>query len=116
MKKSWDFWELKAIEYLKSKWYKIIDTNFKYSRFWEIDIICKIEEIYVFVEVKYRINSIYWTWEEYINFSKIKKLDKTIHFYCLKNKINLENIRFDIFIIEKHINFFRYKHYKNQEL
>jgi len=54
MKKIWDQAELLSIDYLKRNWYQIIDTNFKFSTFWEIDIIAKLENIYVFVEVKFR--------------------------------------------------------------
>ncbi len=116
MKKIWDFWELKAIEYLKNKWYIILDTNFKFSRFWEIDIIAKYNWLYIFFEVKYRTSDFFWNAEEYINYNKLKKISQTIKFYCFKNNISEENIRFDILIIEKYDKFFRYKHYKNQEI
>ena len=48
-KQKWDLWELIAIKYLKSKNYQILDTNFKFWRFWEIDIIAKNEEKIIFI-------------------------------------------------------------------
>ncbi len=43
-KKTWDQGEIVAIKYLKNKWYEIKDTNFKFGRFWEIDIVAQKEK------------------------------------------------------------------------
>lgn len=115
-KKSWDNGEVIAIKYLKNKDYIIIDSNFKFSQIWEIDLIAKKENIYVFVEVKYRKNSNYWTWEESISKNKKRKLLKTIHYYCMINNIDLENIRFDIISILKEEKSYKLMHYRNQSL
>jgi len=45
-----------AIEYLKKNNYHILETNFKYGRIGEIDIIGKKDEKVIFFEVKYRRN------------------------------------------------------------
>lgn len=116
MKDRWDRWELIAIEYLERIWYKILDTNFKFGRFWEIDIICKIDDIVVFIEVKYRSNMIFWTPEESITKNKLFKVQKTIEYYSVKNHLNFEKIRFDIITIVKLKNKHRLTHYKNQSL
>jgi putative endonuclease len=116
MKKSWDNWELLAIEYLKKNGYHLIDTNFKFSIFWEIDLILKKDEITVFVEVKYRSNDKFWTWTESIWASKKRKILKTIEYYSVKNKINLEKIRFDVISIEKMEKSFRLTHFRNESL
>lgn len=115
-KKTWDIWEITAIKYLQSKGYKILDTNFKFWRFWEIDIISEKNWITIFLEVKYRWSERYWIWEESITKYKLSKLKKTIDFYCVKNRINFEKIRFDAITILKKENFFRVKHYRNLEL
>lgn len=112
MKKIWDIWELIAIKYLKEKWYKIIETNFKYSKIWEIDIISTLWDLTIFIEVKYRKNDKFWVWEESVNFSKKQKIKETIMFYSFKNNLDLENIRFDIIsILWEKIN-----HYENVEI
>ena len=43
-----------ACEYLKKSGYKILATNFRYSRLSEIDIVAKEKDTIVFVEVKTR--------------------------------------------------------------
>ena len=116
MKKLWDKAELLAIDYLKRNDYNIIDTNFKFSRFWEIDIIAKKDDLVVFIEVKYRSSQQYWTWEESIWRLKKQKILKTIDYFCVKNKIDFEKIRFDVIIILKMLKNYRLIHYKNQEL
>ena len=61
MKKTWDQGELIAIEYLKRNDYILIETNYKFSTFWEIDVICSKDELTIFIEVKYR-NSVSYGW------------------------------------------------------
>jgi len=112
MKKTWDLWEIIAINYLKKKWYQILETNFKFSVIWEIDIIALLNNLYVFVEVKYRKDDSYWVWGESINYYKKQKLKKTINYFCLKHKIDLENIRFDVICIL----WSKIDHFENVEL
>jgi len=112
-KKSWDIWELIAIKYLQKNWYKIIDTNFKFWRYWEIDIIWKTPNLTVFIEVKYRNNLSFWIPEESITKSKLKKFGKTIDYYCFKNNISHEKIRFDVISILKEESSHKLTHYKN---
>ncbi len=116
MKKSWDKGELIAIEYLKKNGYKLLETNFKFSIFWEIDLICNFEGITIFIEVKYRSSEKFGTWEESITSSKLKKLEKTMYYYCNWHHINLEKIRFDVISIMKWEKSFHLTHYKNQKL
>lgn len=115
-KKSWDTWELIAIKYLQNAWYKILETNYKFGRFWEIDIIAKLENKTVFIEVKYRSNFKFWTGEESITPYKLKKLEKTLYSYCFMNGINIEDIRFDVITIMKWQSSYKVKHYKNLEI
>lgn len=115
-KKKWDEWELIAINYLKDKWHSIIDTNFKFSRFWEIDIISKYDDLTIFIEVKYRTNKIFWEAEESITKNKLFKIKKSIEYYCLTNNISLEKIRFDVITIFKWKETYKLKWYKNIEI
>jgi len=72
-----------AVEYLKNLNYKIIERNF-YSKFGEIDIIVLKEKRISAIEVKYRKNPIVSIFET-IPHSKIKKIEKTLYFYLVKN-------------------------------
>ncbi len=115
-KKTWDEGEIIAIKYLQKNWYDILDTNFKFRRFWEIDIISKINNIVVFLEVKFRNSLNYWIPEESITKKKLKRLKKTIEYYVIRNKLDFENIRFDIITILKEQKSYKLKHYKNLEI
>jgi len=115
-KQKGDLWEVIAIKYLQKHGYKIIETNYKFWRFWEIDVIAQKNGFYFFIEVKYRSSEKYWTAEESITKSKLFKLEKSIYSYCMKNRINLENIKFNVITITKWITSYTVKHYKNIEL
>lgn len=115
-KQKWDNWELIAIKYLKSKWYEILETNFKFWRFWEIDIIAKLDEKIIFIEVKYRENLKFWLPEESINLRKLSKIKGSIDFYLVKNNLSFENAQFDVITILKEEKSYKVKHYKNLEI
>ena len=115
-KQKGDNWELIAIKYLKSKWFEICDTNFKFWRFWEIDIIAEKEGFFYFFEVKYRENTKFWTPEDSITKQKLKKFKKTIEFYVLQNKLDFEKIFFEVITILKQKNGYKLTHYKNLEI
>jgi len=115
-KQTWDEWELIAIKYLQKHLYKILDTNFKFGRFWEIDIICEKESKIIFIEVKYRNNTYFWAPEESITKSKLYKLSKTIDYYCKRNNISFEDIRFDVISILKQEVSYKISHYRNVEI
>ena len=115
-KQKWDEWELVAIKYLQDKWYKILETNYKFWRFWEIDIIAQKEKITIFIEVKYRSSDKFWIWEESITPYKLRKIKKTVESYCFMKKIDFESIRFDAVAIMKQTSSYKLKHYKNIEM
>lgn len=95
-KQKWDKWELIAIKYLKSKDFEIIDTNFKFWRFWE--------------------NEAFWLPEDSITKAKLKKFRKTIEFYVLQNNLDFEKIFFEVITILKWKTSYKLKHYKNLEI
>ena len=75
--------EDKAVEFLENNGYKIINRNF-YTKFGEIDIIAKKDNILHFIEVKSGKNfqSIY-----NITQTKMRKIIKSIEVYLQKNKL-----------------------------
>lgn len=79
--------EDKATEFLKKSGFEILERNF-HSKFGEIDIIAKKDEILHFFEVKSTSKNYETIYR--INNSKIKKILKTIDFYMLKNKISFD--------------------------
>lgn len=112
-KQTWDKWELIAIGYLKKYWYRLLTTNYKFGRFWEIDLILEKNKRTYFVEVKYRNSKAFWEVEEAITKSKMQKLEKSIYSYCMKNNVNIERVQFDVITILKWEKSYKLKHYKN---
>ena len=84
-----------AIKYLKQADFTIVERNF-YSKFGEIDIIALKGRVLHFIEVKSGKNfdPIYA-----ITPRKLNKILKTINYYILKKKINLD-IAVDALIIK----------------
>lgn len=76
-----------AVNYLRSKNFKIIKTNFT-CHWGEIDIIAKKDDILYFFEVKTRTTLKYGSPAEAVNFFKLKSLKRAINFFFIKNKIN----------------------------
>ena len=87
-----------AVEYLKSQGYKIVDRNYRHARN-EIDIISIIDNILVFVEVKYRTNLAYGFPESFVSKGQEKRITEAAENYIFEKNWQ-KNIRFDIISIE----------------
>ena len=74
-----------AQEYLLKKGYKIIETNKRFSRFCEIDIIAQEKDTIVFCEVKTRNTTICGNPLEAITKTKYQNIKKGIFFYLQEN-------------------------------
>ena len=74
-----------AKEYLEKQGYKIIETNKRFSRFCEIDIIAKDKDTYVFCEVKTRKTNVCGSPLEAITKTKYQNIKNGIYFYRQKN-------------------------------
>ncbi len=83
-----------AVAYLKAKGYQIIELNKKFGHA-EIDIIAKIGNEYVFVEVKTRTSDYFGFPEESIDDKKIALMGKAAEKFCIEKGEELE-IRFDL--------------------
>ena len=112
----WNSGEVIAIKYLQKHSYQILDTNFKFGRFGEVDIIAKKNWKIIFIEVKYRSSEAYWLPEEAITKYKLSKCKKTAEFFLAKNQYDFENIRFDAITILKQEKSYKITHYKNIEI
>lgn len=92
--------EALAADYLTGKGFSIIETNFRYGRNGEIDIIALQNEVLVFVEVKSANTTIFGSPVEYITDSKIKKLKLTAQAYLMEKSKNDIECRFDVIAID----------------
>lgn len=84
-----------AVAELVKKGYQILETNYRFGRD-EVDIIAKIEEYIVFVEVKTRANNYMGEPEEAVSRSKQQRIIKVANHYLIENDLDNEG-RFDIF-------------------
>jgi len=81
-----NYFEDKAVEFLSSNEYIIIDRNFYAKKLGEIDIIAKKDDIYHFIEVKSGEN-----FEAVYNItpSKLNKLLKSVQYYLKYKKLDV---------------------------
>lgn len=88
--------EQKAAAYLSSVGYEILAANF-YTRFGELDLIAKEDEVLVFIEVKYRKDLQSGSPFEAVDSRKIKNICRAARYYMYINHIP-EDIpcRFDV--------------------
>ena len=89
-----------AIDFLEKNGYIILEKNFRFSRYGEIDIIALDKEIIVFVEVKFRTSNKYGMPIEAITTHKKNHLIKSALFYLQEKKCFGKPCRFDIISIE----------------
>jgi len=88
--------EQKAAAYLTSIGYEVLAANF-YTRFGEIDLIAKEQEVLVFIEVKYRKDLQSGSPFESVDGRKIKNICRAARYYMYSNGIP-EDVpcRFDV--------------------
>ncbi len=84
-----------ARDYLKSRAYRILETNFR-TRFAEIDIIALDKETLCFVEVKTRHSLKKGLPRESVTPAKQKKIIQAASFYLKDKKITDTRVRFDV--------------------
>lgn len=70
-----------ALNFLKKRGFKILEKNFRYSKFGEIDIIAEKNGVLRAVEVKTRTSLIFGHPLEAITKEKLKKIYLTLQFY-----------------------------------
>ena len=100
-----------ATAYLKQNNYEIITRNFR-CRQGEIDIIAKIKNVYIFIEVKARTSLQYGRPAEAVNNIKKQHIKRATEYYLYKNRLENCNIRFDIIEILIKCKKFKLNHIK----
>jgi putative endonuclease len=78
-----------AAKFLENKGYKIMERNFHFKRFGEIDIIALKKNLINFVEVKSLSKESDFIPEIHFNKKKFKKIEKIASFYA--NKFHYQN-------------------------
>lgn len=89
--------ETLAVNYLRSKNYIILSTNWRWLKA-EVDIIAQINNTLVFVEVKTRSSDTFIKPEEAVHEKKQLLLIDAAEAYCEANQLNCE-LRFDVIAI-----------------
>jgi len=103
--------ETKAVEYLRSIGYEILERNWKHSN-QEIDIIAKDKLFLVIAEVKTRSSNAFGEPEVFVNRQKQKNLIKAANAYLEKKDLLLES-RFDILSVMKKGETYSVNHIQN---
>ena len=78
-----------AVKFLEDQGYKIIEKNFRFKNFGEIDIIARKKNLVNFVEVKSLAEESEFIPEIHFSLKKYKKIEKIASFYA--NKFNYSN-------------------------
>lgn len=98
-KKTGETGEELAVDFLLHKGYEILFKNWRYKRL-EIDIIAKIDNIIVFIEVKTRNSKTFGTPETFVDDAKMEKMSQAADAFIIQNNLDTE-LRFDIISIYK---------------
>ena len=88
-----------AAEFLREQGYQVITTNFRCG-YGEIDLICKEDATWCFVEVKTRRNSKYGLGYEAVTITKQKHMLNSASHYLAQMELFEVPVRFDVVSID----------------
>ena len=91
--------EQKALEFLESLGYSILETNYRYGHL-EADILALTDNILVVVEVKTRSNTYFGQPQEFVTKEKQNHLIAIANYYLETSLLDLE-VRFDVIAVTK---------------
>lgn len=91
-----------ACRFLEGGGYEILERNYRYKQS-EIDVVCKTDDLLVFVEVKTRSNRIYGEPESFVSESQQAAIIRAAEYY-MEDSEWVGDIRFDIISIIKSSN------------
>lgn len=108
------FGENLAKEFLIKRGYKILDSNLRFKKL-ELDIVTKLDNKIIFIEVKTRNSPNVGPAEDALKNSQIKDLKRAISAYCFNKKISANNTQLDFIAIDlfKQQNTAKIKHFKD---
>lgn len=87
--------ESAAVEFLKTKGYKILQCNYR-NKLGEIDIIAEDKDTICFVEVKARHSLDLGEPQEAVTFRKQRQISKAAIYYLKNNNLLERSARFDV--------------------
>ena len=100
-----------AVAHLKKNGYYILERNYRHDRA-EVDIIAKMNDLLIAVEVKTRSTLNFGNPQDFVSSKQIKNLVKAVDAYININNLDCE-VRFDIIAIVKQGNSYKIEHLKN---
>jgi putative endonuclease len=86
--------EVIAADFLLAKDYQVLERNFRFKKS-EIDLICRLDDLLVFVEVKTRSNRAYGEPETFVSINQQRSVIRAAEQYII-NVNWVGDIRFDI--------------------
>ena len=89
-----------AFEYLIKSGFNVIKRNFTFSRYGEIDIIAKKQNVIIFFEIRSKHNNSPYEPILSIGYAKQKNMRKAAEGYLYINKINDQECRFDLITVD----------------
>ena len=105
-----------AEEYLKNKGWQILDRNFHYSKIAEIDLVARVGDEIVFVEVKTRTTSNFGEPEEAVDYRKLQNIFVASKYYLQQKNIKNLRPRIDVVSIILNSKEFKIRHIENISL
>lgn len=84
-----------AVNYLIKNGYAIVERNYRFSRYGEVDIIALDKDVLCFVEVKTRTSNAFGTALEAVTKQKLDKIRKCALFYIQNSKCRFKRYRID---------------------
>ncbi|WP_372713445.1 YraN family protein [Ilyobacter sp.] len=90
-----NIYEAKALKFLEDRGYTLLEKNF-WSKYGEIDIIVKKEQLTIFVEVKYRKSDIFGSGIDSVNTRKQRRIYLTAMKYIQEKNLKDAEFRFDL--------------------
>lgn len=93
--------EDKALEFLKTQGFTIIEQNFYAKKLGEIDIISKKEKTYHFIEVKSATD--YEIAVNNVTVQKLGKLKRSVDYYLQKNNLEVDFCIDVIIVVDEQI-------------
>lgn len=91
--------ETVACEFLEKRGYKIIKRNLQTSHK-EIDILARINNVQVFVEVRTRTSQSFGGAVEAIGKRKIKNFQTAVKSYVINNNLDFNQVRLDFLAVD----------------
>ena len=96
------FGEAAAISLLAEKGYRILEQNFRFGRYGEVDIVAQTGNILCFIEVKTREHTYFGTAAEAVTYKKRQRIIRvanyyiTVHQHLKTVRREMPTIRFDV--------------------